>query len=191
MVAWKRFEPLNPEKTVKILLTLMLCISMPVMAQDKEAESPPPPAVCSTGNYRQFDFWTGDWNVTSNGQQAGTNSIQAIHNGCALMENWQGAGPDGVSGSSLNIYDQANDQWHQTWVDSNGTLLVLNGGLRGGSMVMQGERPAADGHGMTTHRITWTPNEDGSVRQLWEASQDGTTWTIVFDGLYQKVAADK
>ncbi len=176
---------------MKILLSLLLCISMPVMAQDKEAESPPPPPLCSIGKYHQFDFWIGDWNVTSNGQQAGTNSIHPIHNGCALMENWQGAGPDGVSGSSLNIYDQANDQWHQTWVDDSGTLLVLNGGMRDGSMVMQGERPAADGHGMTTHRITWTPNEDGSVRQLWEASQDGTSWTILFDGLYQKVPAEQ
>ena len=34
-------------------------------------------------------------------------------------------------------------------------------------------------------RITWTPAGDGSVRQLWELSNDaGATWTILFDGRY-------
>src|SRR5262245_54750387 len=28
--------------------------------------------------YRQFDFWVGNWNVTFNGQQAGTSSVQRI-----------------------------------------------------------------------------------------------------------------
>ena len=62
----------------------------------------------------------------------------------------------------------------------------LDGGLVGGSMVMQGQNPATDGTGMTTHRISWTPNPDGSVRQLWDASGDGKTWTVLFDGLYGK-----
>jgi hypothetical protein len=107
-------------------------------------------------------------------------------NGCALEENWQGAGAGGVTGSSFNMYDQATDQWHQTWIDSSGELLQLDGGLAGASMVLQGQRPAADGNGMTTHRITWTPNADGSVRQLWDASRNGETWTVLFDGLYEK-----
>ncbi len=36
------------------------------------------------------------------------------------------------------------------------------------------------------NRITWTPNKDKSVRQLWEITKDdGTTWTVAFDGLYK------
>ena len=36
-------------------------------------------------------------------------------------------------------------------------------------------------------RIAWTPNADGTVRQLWESSKDdGKTWTVSFDGLYRK-----
>jgi len=171
---------------MRLLLLLMLCIATTASGQEKEVETPAPPPPCSTGKFRQFDFWVGDWNVTSNGEQAGTNSIHPIHNGCVLMENWQGAGTGGISGSSFNLYDQANDRWHQTWVDDNGNLLELNGGWREGSMVMEGPRPAANGNGTTTHRITWTPNEDGTVRQLWEASQDGQTWTVLFDGLYEK-----
>lgn len=175
---------------MRALLTLVWLISMPLMAQDEAAEKPATPAPCSTMKYHQFDFWIGDWNVTSNGQQAGTNSIHPILNGCALQEIWQGSGTGGLSGTSFNIYDQANDKWHQTWVDGSGTLLELDGGLSNGIMVLQGERPAADGSGMIIQRIAWTPNRDGSVRQLWEASQDGETWTVLFDGLYERVTAD-
>ena len=36
------------------------------------------------------------------------------------------------------------------------------------------------------NRITWTPREDGSVRQHWETSQDGrSSWTTAFDGIYR------
>jgi hypothetical protein len=171
-----------------MLLTLLLCLPALALAQPAETGGTPPPP-CSDPAYRQFDFWIGAWNVTANDQQAGTNSIQPVHNGCALEEHWQGAGAGGVSGSSLNIYDQANDRWHQTWVDGNGTLLQLDGGLVDGAMVLRGTRPARDGNGMTTHRITWTPNADGSVRQLWETSRDGQTWSELFDGLYTRAAA--
>jgi hypothetical protein len=36
-----------------------------------------------------------------------------------------------------------------------------------------------------------TPNADGSVRQLWETSRDGQTWSVLFDGLYTRAAADE
>jgi hypothetical protein len=36
------------------------------------------------------------------------------------------------------------------------------------------------------HRITWTPNADGSVRQLWESSGPNGQWVVVFDGLYRR-----
>jgi len=35
-------------------------------------------------------------------------------------------------------------------------------------------------------RITWTPRADGTVRQLWETSADGKTWSAIFDGLYSR-----
>jgi hypothetical protein len=124
--------------------------------------------------------------VSAKDQLAGTNSIHPVHGGCALQENWQGAGAGGISGSSFNIFDRASGKWHQTWVDASGTLLQLDGGLVDGAMVLAGSRPAASG-GIALHRISWTPNEDGSVRQLWEASQDdGDSWNVLFDGLYVK-----
>jgi hypothetical protein len=180
------------ECVMKFLLSLALLIPMVAAAQEMDSNPPAPTNLCSSHEYKQFDFWIGDWSVTSDGQPAGTNSIHPIHNGCALQENWQGAGEGGISGTSFNIYDQATSRWHQTWVDDSGTLLLLDGGLNDGVMVLSGQRPARDGNGMTQHRISWTPNPDGSVRQLWEASKDdGGSWTVLFDGLYIKAPASQ
>ena len=79
--------------------------------------------------------------MTVGGQQAGHNRIERILEGCALLENWAGAG--GMSGKSLNFYK-------------------------------------------TLNRITWTPLPAGQVRQLWETSSDGKSWTVAFDGLYTR-----
>jgi len=146
-----------------------------------------PPPACKTPEYRQFDFWVGEWDVFGpKGKQVGRSSIRLILGGCVVLENWKGSG--GVEGTSLNIYDSADAHWHQAWVDGSGTRLDLAGGLRGGAMVLSGVSAAPAG-AKTTERITWTPLEGGKVRQLWEQSSDGgTTWTVAFDGTYVKHA---
>jgi hypothetical protein len=73
-------------------------------------------------------------------------------------------------------------------MDSNGLRLELSGGPSGEAMVREGERPSADGPGARIlHRIRWEPRSDGSVRQLWEISEDeGATWGVAFDGRYTR-----
>jgi hypothetical protein len=154
----------------------LLAASLALPAGFTDAQ-PPPPA-CQSAEYRQFDFWVGTWDVyLPNGQKAGENRIEPISAGCALLENWSGRG--GFTGKSLNIYDRDDKRWHQTWVDSSGGLLMIAGSLVDKRMVLSSEA------GSTWQRITWTPNDDGSVRQFWESSADaGKTWTVAFDGKY-------
>ena len=130
---------------------------------------------CDSQQQRQFDFWIGDWDVTVGGKPAGHNRIDRILGGCALLENWTGAG--GMSGKSLNFYDAKRAQWHQTWVDDRGGSLGLDGTFTNGSMVLTSP----------LNRITWTPLPSGQVRQVWETSTDeGKSWTVAFDGLYTR-----
>ena len=133
-------------------------------------------APCDAPEHRQFDFWIGEWTVTNPaGRTAGTNKITRVAGGCALLEEWSGAG--GMPGKSLNIYDASRKVWHQTWVDASGLLLQIEGKFENGSMKM----------GNATSRITWTPLEGGGVRQVWEQTSDGgKTWTVAFDGKYSK-----
>jgi hypothetical protein len=133
-----------------------------------------------------FDFWIGHWDVFGpQGRQVGTNAIVALCETGTLAEHWRGEG--GVEGHSLSAWDDLRGCWHQTWVDSSGGLLLLDGGLTGGSMVMEGVAPAEEpGSASERQRITWTP-ADGEVRQLWEVSgDDGATWRTAFDGRYRR-----
>lgn len=141
---------------------------------DKNAPSP-----CSAAEHHQFDFWIGHWEVfLPNGNKAGENRIESIEGGCALLEQWSGA--RGPTGKSLNIYDALRRVWHQTWVDSTGGLLVLEGQWADGRMVLSSTA-------QPVQRITWSPQSDGSVRQVWESSKDGgKTWNTAFDGKYLK-----
>jgi hypothetical protein len=140
------------------------------------------------GTARDFDFWIGEWDVFGpQGRQVGTNSITRLFDGSALAEHWSGAG--GVEGHSLNAYDASADRWHQTWVDSTGGLLLLDGRLVNGSMVLEGTAPGADGATLQGQRITWSSDDHG-VRQHWESSDDGgATWQTAFDGRYRRRGA--
>ena len=115
----------------------------------------------------------------------GTNRITREYDGCVIQEHWEAKGPIAQIGSSFNTYSVPGRHWHQTWVDSTGGFLLLDGGLVNGSMVLTAEMPARTGTGMLRHRISFTPRPDGTVRQYWEVSRDGgQTWTANFDGLY-------
>jgi len=142
------------------------------------------PAPCTGPEYRQFDFWIGDWQVHKpDGSLAGINRVTLEYNRCVVHERY--ATGKGYSGESLNSYDSSRKVWHQTWVDDSGLLLTLEGKLVGASMILEGMAPAQDGTPVK-QRITWTPNKDGSVRQLWESADAKGGWTVAFDGLYTK-----
>ena len=164
----------------------MLFDALTAMAQ-QTAPAARPAQPCVAPEHRQFDFWIGEWDVHEpSGKRVGENRITRIHNGCALLEEWRGNG--GVTGSSLNTFDRDRQTWHQTWVDSTGGLLTLEGGLAEGAMLLRGESvESGPPRKRTLQRIRWQPQPDGRVRQLWEASSDeGKTWTIAFDGWYTR-----
>jgi hypothetical protein len=144
-------------------------------------------APCDGAAYRQFDFWLGEWEVHKpDGTLAGTNRIEQEYGGCVLHERY--VTPGGYRGESLNIYDASRTLWHQTWVDNSGLLLLLEGQLVDGRMVLQGSGQGRSG-APVEHRITWTPNADGSVRQLWESTDSSGTWTVAFDGQYRRAGS--
>jgi hypothetical protein len=138
---------------------------------------------CSGPNHRAFDFWVGDWDVTTNNQVAGTNSITLTQAGCILHEHWIGTG--GGTGESFNFYDRSRDTWNQLWIDSSGNVLRLAGHYADGEMRLTGE--TLRGGVTILQKLTFFKNDDGSVRQLWESSRDGgKSWGVSFDGLYTK-----
>jgi hypothetical protein len=145
------------------------------------------PCACCHEKAKQFHFWVGDWEAYNpKGKLAGTNRIVLMEGNCVMQENWVASG-GGFTGTSYNFYNSATDKWQQLWLDNQGGNLQLEGEWNGSAMILQ-SKPNRNRQGqMQIDRITWTPNADGTVRQLWETSVDGgTTWSVAFDGLYRK-----
>jgi hypothetical protein len=137
---------------------------------------------CDTAEYRQFDFWIGDWEVVGAKGGKSSSRIENILAGCVILENYSA---QGYEGKSFNIYDRASKKWHQTWVDVGGALIEFDGGLKDGKMVLEGEQTTPQGK--VWNRMEYTPNPDGTVRQFWTVSTDGgKTWTTAFDGIYYR-----
>jgi hypothetical protein len=179
-----RASPAARRRAGPLAAAAWLTLSSAAAAAAQAPAAAPAPAPCQAGGrYADFDFWVGEWDVlTPDGQQAGTNSIEKAERGCLLVERWTGAG--GSTGTSVNFYDPARVRWRQLWVSPSGGLIEIEGGLRDGSMVLEGELIQRDGT-RQPFRGTWTPNDDGSVRQHFETSADGSdSWATWFDGNY-------
>lgn len=141
---------------------------------------------CNSPQHSEFDFWLGNWEVhLQDGTLAGHNSITKEAGDCVLRESWESARGN-FTGSSLNFYNSQTGSWEQLWVDSSGTVLRLQGVMKEGSMILQ-STPAKNAAGETVvNRITWTPLEDGRVRQLWEVLENDQVKQIAFDGYYRR-----
>jgi hypothetical protein len=134
---------------------------------------------------RQFDFWVGEWDVKSpEGSPAGKSSITVENGDCWIHEHWTG----GIAGKgeSFNFYNPTTKKWHQTWVDDQGGVAEFEGDFRDGAMRLEGYRQGTANNRIPA-KLTFTPNPDGTVRQLGENSMDGgTTWTVIYDLTYVK-----
>ena len=159
---------------------------VPIHPADAQGQTQTPCACCSD-EARQFHFWTGEWEAFDpSGKKVGTNNIVLMEGGCVMQENWISA-TSGFTGTSYNFYNANTGRWQQLWLDNQGGNLQLEGSWTGMAMVLQG-KPTRNKKGqIQIDRITWTPNADGSVRQLWEISVDEEkTWSVAFDGIYKR-----
>jgi len=134
--------------------------------------------------FRQFDFWIGEWDVKNpQGLPAGASSIQLILGQCIIFENWTGG--SGTNGKSFNIFDTNDNKWHQTWVDDKGTFTHYVGGLQDGKMVVVADTIVGGKKALAKMTFSKLPN--GDVRQFGENSTDeGKTWTTSFDLTYSR-----
>jgi len=141
---------------------------------------------CCTENHSEFDFWIGTWEVTnSDGSKAGENRIEKVQDNCVLQENWTSATP-GYTGTSNNFYNFRTKQWEQIWVDNSGFSLHLKGNKVGNQMILRTDDTINAKGNVFYHQVTWTNNEDGTVRQLWETFTEEAEVAVAFDGLYKK-----
>jgi hypothetical protein len=188
-------HPINPSDNrlarprIPFTAVLLAFFAMPlasaVQAQTATASASAPPASCTSDPERhRFDFWLGEWDVTTkSGSPVGSSVIQSVSRGCALLENWTGG--NGGQGKSLNAYNPTLHQWQQFWIGADGGVSEYRSStVDGASLVfMMKEWAAADSLG----RLTFTPVDSATVRQHSELSSDGgKSWVTQYDLYYHR-----
>lgn len=137
---------------------------------------PGPRGGCGSREDREFDFWLGSWDYHQGTLPVASNEITKEGNGCLVEEHFQD--PTGVQGRSVSLFSRIDGQWHQTYIDSAGTFLVLVGRLDGRHMVLYAD---------PTNRFTWDPLDGNTVRYFGERSADGgMTWAVNLDARYTR-----
>lgn len=175
----------SSRRPVALLLVIAASALTAARWQVRATLMPHPPASCTTPEFRQFDFFAGDWDtydVTDPSKIVARNRVTVVLDGCAVREVYEQ--DDGLVGESLSIYDASRRRWHQSWVTNRGGLLLLNGGLEGERMVLTGPDRAADGTPTLLRGVWWKDGAD--VREKAERSADGgRTWAPVFDIVFR------
>jgi hypothetical protein len=156
-------------------------------APPQPSTQPPPNYGCPGAEYQQFKFWVGAWNVTAvkTGKAAGESKIELLDAGCVIFENWKSA--SGSSGHSLNVYDQADGKWHQTWIDATGDQVHYIGAWTNGKIEFRSDDVSTPQKQRVVLTMTFEPKPDGTVRQSGTQSTDGgKTFQPAFDLIYTK-----
>ncbi len=177
-----------------ILLLTGLMFGLSAVAAAPDTLPAPSGTPCRSQNMGLvLDFWVGDWKVVNakDGTAAGTNLVERVLDGCAVIENWHGVDA-GDDGKSLFTYDARRQTGEQVWVTQDTTRA---GGLKhkkllglfyGNIVKFQGSVVGAKGKGILD-RTTLIPLTDGRVRQTIEWSRDGgKQWQTVFDAYYNR-----
>lgn len=171
-------------------VTFVVLVVLPLWLVACGTSSALAPASCGSPEFRQFDFWIGDWNAfdSKTGEKVAHVRVEPILDGCVLQESYDGA--DGHRGKSLSVYDATRGVWHQTWVTNQGQLLAIEGKWQGNVMTLAGSRHTNTGVVGQLVRGTWKPTQDG-VREVAVVSDDaGTSWTW-FDLTFKRADGDR
>jgi hypothetical protein len=143
------------------------------------------PPACIAPEYHQFDFFLGDWDTFNVGDAktvVARNKVTRMVDGCAVREVY--VETTGLRGESFSTYDTGRLVWHQSWVTNRGQLLLLEGGLQSGRMVITANERLPDGNAALLRGTWWS--EPPAVREKAERSRDGVkTWTPVFDIVFR------
>lgn len=162
-----------------------ISLFMLMYAASASAQQAPAYSCNTHSGHRQFDFWLGQWEVTDQAGETvyGRNDISRREADCLLVEHWQSS--RGSTGTSLNYYNPVTRAWHQDWVDAS-SIINTSGALQDGAMKMSGTIYYFQDTRSAEFRGSWTPLDDGRVRQFYEEKDAQGQWQVWFDGYYRR-----
>lgn len=168
------------------LVFTLAAVALSIGPAARHAHADKPGAKCPAAEFRQFDFWVGDWDtfdMPDTTKSIARTHVDHIAGGCGIHELYEQT--DGLIGDSILSYDPVRKVWQQTWITNGGSLLSVSGVFKDGAITMEGEYHSGKGTKIL-NRITWKP-EGAGVRETSTASKDGgKTWEPNFDVLFKK-----
>jgi len=152
------------------------------------AQTPPPAtyAPCMTRpESRAFDFWVGEWDVTTpSGQPAGSSHVDLLLKGCTLFENWTSG--SGSEGKSLSSYNAEVGHWQQFWTDQTGRVTEYRESQWIGD-TLRFTAHTNTPQGPLTLVMSFVKVDANTVRQWGAATPDGgKTWVTPWDLYYHR-----
>ncbi|MBV9880547.1 MAG: hypothetical protein JO180_08620 [Gemmatirosa sp.] len=159
----------------------VIAAALAVAARAHAVPRAPDAPSCTSAEHREFDFFAGDWDafdVADPSRATARNHVTPMLGGCALREVYEQR--DGLSGESFSTYDAVRRVWHQSWVTNRGQLLLLEGRLEHGRMVLTATDRASTG-APSLLRAVWYVVPDGVRETATRSTDGGRTWTPVFD----------
>ncbi len=162
-------------KIIYLISAGLLIITSTFAAAQQAA---PQPENCVEPEFRQLDFWVGDWSLewdNANGTKGkGTNIIsKSPYGNCVITENFDGSPTINFKGMSVSTWHKPAKLWRQTWVDDKGGYFALTGG------------PNADGTFTLTNtrlndkaphsRMVWSKITPDSLVWSWQGHKAGVT----------------
>jgi len=167
-------------------------LTWPLAAQSPSPAATPNPRPCaSLPEYRQLDFWIGEWDVSpavkKNNNPPSRSRIERALDQCVISETYVTRGT--YSGRSLNSYNPVKKRWEQFYVDNTGGVHHYTGQARDGNLYYEAEGLPSGGPGSPLAKVKMTFFKQGpdQVRQLGEQSTDeGKTWSTTYDLVYSR-----
>jgi hypothetical protein len=135
--------------------------------------------------FRQFDFWIGEWEVFNGGTLAGKSKVELILKDCVIVENWESASYN-YSGKSYNVYNPGIKKWQQFWVDNAAGPTLYIGEFVNGEMRFNSESFNPDGTKVLSKMTFYNLGPDKIRQHIQQSTDSGKTWTNYFDGEYTR-----
>jgi len=166
---------------------MWIAIASTFLAAQATASPPPPAPPCAAAEFRQLDFWVGDWDLSfdAGDRKTGraTNRITKDELGrCFVTEHFEQ--PDiGFIGLSHSTFDRRKKQWVQTWVDNQGGYINLVGGpVQGQPYSFELKTIEPRGPTGTHFRMIWQEVKPDSLVWRWQQQEADRsykdTWVI-------------
>lgn len=176
---------------MKVQLVVPMFLASMLTTPVSDAQTPPPS--CTTPQHQQFDFWLGTWTVRwTNADKttgAGTNRIRKTHNGCVIVEEFDGAPGTPLKGTSVSVFDRPSQTWRQTWVDNTGAYLAFEGGWSGegneGRMTLA-RKAVVNGQPVMNRMVFRDIGKNALVWDWQRSLDDSKTWTTTWQINYER-----